>query len=185
DAIDDSTSPSVENNEMPSNDITSMNEQEIETEKKDDTVFIDLSNYDTEEEDDELSPRIAKRSYSKMQVQENNMTLPTIEDHQDIVAPNKRRGLNKYLNFVNTADENTSAILEDESSDEEEGNIQNYIYPDTWSNINNIDEDGEDLYDSDMYSVRFVSDGDEDDSFINDGSTDYDTTDDEDSDDFF
>ncbi|GKB40854.1 hypothetical protein Tco_0885796 [Tanacetum coccineum] len=69
--------------------------------------------------------------------------------------------------------------------DEEEGNIQNYIYPNTWSNINDNDEDGEYLYDSDMYNIRSVSDGDENDSFINDGTIDYDTTYDEDSDDFF
>ncbi|GKF45960.1 hypothetical protein Tco_0135762, partial [Tanacetum coccineum] len=74
--------------------------------------------------------------------------------------------------------------LQDEDIDEEEGNMQNYIYPNTWSNINDNDEDGVDLYDSDMYSIRSVSDGDEHDSFINDGTTDYATTDDEDSDDF-
>ncbi|GJS11219.1 hypothetical protein Tco_0368015 [Tanacetum coccineum] len=75
--------------------------------------------------------------------------------------------------------------LLDEDTDEEEGNIQNYIYPNTWSNINDNDEDGEDLYYLDMYSIRFVSNGDKNDSFINDGTTDYDTTDDEDSDNFF
>nr|GEU44153.1 hypothetical protein [Tanacetum cinerariifolium] len=65
----------------------------------------------------------------------------------DIVGPNKRRRLNKYLNLVNTAYENTLAILEDESScfDEEEGNIRNYIYPDTCYNNNNNDEDGDAL----------------------------------------
>ncbi|GKC21479.1 hypothetical protein Tco_1023629, partial [Tanacetum coccineum] len=214
------------------------------------------------------------------QVTNNAKLEKMLSSLKDIVAPNKRRGLNKYLNFVNTAYENTLAILEDESSgknqsqvtnnenlkkeviiidssddevdlvapnkscrfkkefivvnkndvsimpcddentlpniedqssgknpkevrnnekfkkdvfindisddevnkfsdiedsDEEEGNIQNYIYPDTWNNINDNDEAGE----------AFVSDGDEDDSFINDGSIDYDTTNDEDSDDFF
>ncbi|GKC59837.1 hypothetical protein Tco_1087435 [Tanacetum coccineum] len=70
--------------------------------------------------------------------------------------------------------------LLDEDTNKEEGNIQNYIYPNTWSNINDNDEDEDDLYDLDMYSIRSVSDGDENDSFINDGTTDYDTTDDED-----
>nr|GEY11539.1 replication protein A 70 kDa DNA-binding subunit B [Tanacetum cinerariifolium] len=63
DAEDDITSPhNDEENEdkeddMPSNDITSMTEQETKTEKTDDIVFIDLSNYDIkEEDDDELSP---------------------------------------------------------------------------------------------------------------------------------
>nr|GEZ79911.1 hypothetical protein [Tanacetum cinerariifolium] len=49
-------------------------------------------------------------------------------------------------------------------------NIPNY------NNLTN-DEAGVDLYDSDMYSVKYVSDGDDDDSFINDGSTDYYSTD--------
>ncbi|GJU56315.1 hypothetical protein Tco_1230029 [Tanacetum coccineum] len=71
--------------------------------------------------------------------------------------------------------------LQDEDIDEEERNIQNYIYPNTWSNINDNDKDGEDLYDSDMYNIRSVSDGGKNDNFINDGTTDYDTTDDEDS----
>ncbi|GKB44609.1 hypothetical protein Tco_0889551 [Tanacetum coccineum] len=75
--------------------------------------------------------------------------------------------------------------LLDDDTNEEEGNIQNYIYPNSLSNINDNDEDGEDLYDSDMYSFRSVSDGDENDNFINDGTTDYDTIDDEDSGDFF
>ncbi|GJS97503.1 hypothetical protein Tco_0804471 [Tanacetum coccineum] len=41
------------------------------------------------------------------------------------------------------------------------------------------DATAEDLYDSDMYSVRSVSDGYEEDSFINDDSTDYYDTDDD------
>nr|GEW80912.1 hypothetical protein [Tanacetum cinerariifolium] len=73
----------------------------------------------------------------------------------------------------------------EEDIDEKEGNMQNYIYPNTWSNINDNDEDGIDLYDSDMYSIRSVSEVDEYDSFVNDGTTDYVTTNDEDSDDFF
>ncbi|GKC09197.1 hypothetical protein Tco_1000807 [Tanacetum coccineum] len=75
--------------------------------------------------------------------------------------------------------------LQEEDIDEEEGNMQNYIYPNTWSNINDKDENGIDLYDSDMYNIRSVSDEDEHDSFINDGTTNYATTDDEDSGHFF
>ncbi|GKA22644.1 hypothetical protein Tco_0708606 [Tanacetum coccineum] len=41
------------------------------------------------------------------------------------------------------------------------------------------EENGEDLYDSDMYSVRSVSEEEEIDSFINDDSTDYDDTSDD------
>ncbi|GJW45256.1 N-terminal kinase-like protein [Tanacetum coccineum] len=87
-------------------------------------------------------------------------------------------------------------ILDEDTDEEFEYNIE----PDTWYNINDthkddedihnynslIDEEpGEHLYDSDMYSVRSVSSGDDEDSFINDDCTDYYTTDDEDSDDYF
>ncbi|GKB28916.1 hypothetical protein Tco_0868317 [Tanacetum coccineum] len=96
-----------------------------------------------------------------------------------------------YINKNNNEDGEASHhkqhkyTLPDEDIDKEEWNIKNYIYPNSWSNINDNDEHGEDLYDSDMFSIRSVSDGDKNDSFINDGTTYYDTTADEDSDNFF
>ncbi|GKC81316.1 hypothetical protein Tco_1137033 [Tanacetum coccineum] len=88
-----------------------------------------------------------------MPAKENNMTLPTIgdrpsgtnpkqvsnnakldkdviiiessDDEVDIVGLNKRRRLNKYLSLVNTAYENTLAILEDESSGKNQSQVTN------------------------------------------------------------
>ena len=48
----------------------------------------------------------------------------------------------------------------------------------TWDEL--ADQSGIDLIDSDTYSVRSVSDGEEADSFINDDSTDYYDSDDND-----
>ncbi|GJY86173.1 hypothetical protein Tco_0500199, partial [Tanacetum coccineum] len=153
-----------------------------------------LNKEETNTDSDDEHPAIFKRS---LKVQHTSLQRKRkfnhIEDSdeeegniENYIYPNTC-----YINKNNNEDGEASQhkqhkyTLLDEDTDEEEGNIKNYIYPNSWSNINDNDEHEEDLYDSDMFSIRSVSDGDESDSFINDGTTDYDTTDDEDSDNFF
>ncbi|GKC10458.1 hypothetical protein Tco_1007240, partial [Tanacetum coccineum] len=77
--------------------------------------------------------------------------------------------LNKYLN----SKEDFGNLFDEEANDDEDTKD----FP-TLEDI--AEETGEDLYDSDMYSVRSVSEEEDEDSFINDDSTDYeDTSDDE------
>ncbi|GJR12459.1 hypothetical protein Tco_0795111 [Tanacetum coccineum] len=122
--------------------------------------------------DDEVDTDYAERRKTNDQL--NNKDTNTINEEEGNI---QKYNYPDTCYNINDNDEDGKAYVHkqhkftlfDEDTNEEEGNIQNYIYPDTRSNINKSEEDGEDFYAFDMYSVRSVSDGDEDDSFINDG----------------
>ncbi|GJS03995.1 hypothetical protein Tco_0320503 [Tanacetum coccineum] len=66
-------------------------------------------------------------------------------------------------------------LFDDQANDDVEPNPETLT--EATKDFPNLDDfadaTAEDLYDSDMYSVRSVSDGDEEDNFINDDSSDY------------
>ncbi|GJX09750.1 replication protein A 70 kDa DNA-binding subunit B [Tanacetum coccineum] len=187
----------VTNNEKLEKDVNSkaISDDEVDTDYAERRKTNDqLNNKDTNTDSEDEGPAVFKRSTKRPHTTlQKKRKISCIEDSDEEEGNIQKYNYPDTCYNINDNDEDGEAYVHkqhkftllDEDTDEEEGNIQNYIYPDTRSNINNSEEDGEDLYDSDMYSVRSVSDGDEDDSFINNGPTDYDTTDDEDSDDFF
>ncbi|GJZ34948.1 hypothetical protein Tco_0580765 [Tanacetum coccineum] len=76
--------------------------------------------------------------------------------------------LNEYLH----SKQDFGNLFDEEANDDEDTKRN--------SSLEDIaEENGEDLYESDMYSVRSVSEEEEKDSFINDDSTDYDDTSDD------
>ncbi|GKC09198.1 hypothetical protein Tco_1000808 [Tanacetum coccineum] len=67
----------------------------------------------------------SKQVPNNAKLQKDVIIIESSDDEVDIIGPHKRRRLNKYLNVVNNAYENTLVILEDESSGKNENQVTN------------------------------------------------------------
>nr|GEX20305.1 hypothetical protein [Tanacetum cinerariifolium] len=152
----------------------------------------------------QTQPRILPKSNKKKSIgiAMPNIETPSSDDEVPIPVTNKRRRLIKNGSFANnnvksSDDENSPKFADKNKNNEDiqkEGAMMTHgIISDNdkpTEDIHNYkqlidDEAGEDLYDSDMYNVTSIFDGDDKDTFINDDSTNYYSTDDEDTEDDF
>ncbi|GKD76269.1 hypothetical protein Tco_1334551 [Tanacetum coccineum] len=67
----------------------------------------------------------SKQLPNNAKLEKDVIIIESSDDEVDIVGPHKRRRLNKYLNHVNSAYENTLAIHEDESSGKTKNQVTN------------------------------------------------------------
>nr|GEZ05701.1 hypothetical protein [Tanacetum cinerariifolium]GEZ13780.1 hypothetical protein [Tanacetum cinerariifolium] len=67
----------------------------------------------------------SKQVPNNAKLQKDFIIIESSDDELDIIGPHKRQRLNKYLNVVNNAYENTLANLEDESSGKNKNQVTN------------------------------------------------------------